>query len=77
MLAHAIADLPPRCRAVMSLIVFDGLTHPEVAERLGIVAAVEKQAARGRRLLLQSLQPVVSDTRAEVSSTVDGGGRDV
>lgn len=42
-LLHAISRLPPRCREAFILHRFDGLSYPEVAERLGISAsAVEK-----------------------------------
>lgn len=44
--------LPPRCRQAMRLIVYDNLTHAEVADRMQIsVKAVEKQVARGYRQL--------------------------
>ena len=46
-----IADLPPRCAAVMRLVALKGYTQKESADRLGIsVKAVEKQLERGRRL---------------------------
>jgi RNA polymerase sigma-70 factor, ECF subfamily len=54
----AIAELPPRCRQVLALVVFEGLTNTEIAERLGIsVGAVEKQRARARRILRERLPP--------------------
>lgn len=53
----AIERLPLGCRAVFLLCRFDGLTHPQAAERLGISRkTVEKQHARALRLLRTSLQ---------------------
>ncbi|THF67368.1 sigma-70 family RNA polymerase sigma factor [Pseudothauera nasutitermitis] len=45
----AIAGLPPRCREVFILHVFDNLSHAQIAECLGMtVSMVEKHVARGR-----------------------------
>jgi len=53
----AITRLPLGCRAVFLLCRFEGLTHPQAAERLGISRkTVEKQHARALRLLRASLQ---------------------
>lgn len=53
----AIARLPLGCRAVFLLCRFEGLTHPQAAERLGISRkTVEKQHARALRLLRATLQ---------------------
>lgn len=63
--------LPPRCTAVMKLRL-EGASNPDIAEVLGIsVSAVEKQAARGRRLLRARL----NGRERDVSSLLDGGGR--
>jgi RNA polymerase sigma-70 factor (ECF subfamily) len=44
----AIEALPPRCREVFVLHVFDELTHAQIAQRLGIsVSMVEKHVVRG------------------------------
>jgi RNA polymerase sigma factor (sigma-70 family) len=52
----AIARLPLGCRTVLLLCQFEGLTHPQVAARLGISRkTVEKQHARALRLLRASL----------------------
>lgn len=52
----AFATLPERCRTVMELRWQEGLTYAEVAQALGIgVKAVEKQLARGLRLLRDAL----------------------
>lgn len=46
-LADGIGKLPPRCREVFFLHRFEGFTHKEIAERLGIAAkTVEANLAR-------------------------------
>jgi len=51
-LAVAFDRLPPKCRTVMWLRKVEQLSQKEVAERLGVQEkAVEKQVARGMRLL--------------------------
>jgi RNA polymerase sigma factor (sigma-70 family) len=63
-LEEAISRLPERCAIVMGM-VRQGLSHRKIALRLGIsTKGVEKQAARGRRLLAQRMSPFE-----------DGGGR--
>lgn len=53
----AINRLPLGCRAVFLLCRYEGLTHPQAAERLGISRkTVEKQHARALRLLRAALQ---------------------
>ncbi|THF59443.1 RNA polymerase sigma factor [Pseudothauera rhizosphaerae] len=45
----AIAGLPPRCREVFMLHVFDNLPYAQIGELLGMtVSMVEKHVARGR-----------------------------
>ncbi|MGH7576095.1 MAG: RNA polymerase sigma factor [Longimicrobiales bacterium] len=52
MLGQLLMRLPTRCRQIMELIVYEGLTQGEVADRLQITRnAVEKQVDRARRLL--------------------------
>lgn len=63
-LLRAIANLPSRCRRVMSLVYFESLTHREIAEQLGVtIEAVEKQVTRGRRLLKADLQAILDALR--------------
>ncbi|MGH8209537.1 MAG: RNA polymerase sigma factor [Steroidobacteraceae bacterium] len=51
-LARAFAHLPPKCQTVMWLRKVEQLSQKEVAVRLGVhEKAVEKQVARGMRLL--------------------------
>lgn len=64
--ARLISYLPQRCKAACTLVYLAGLTHGEVAERLGITRkAVGKQVARGRRLM-----------REWVASALDGAAMD-
>ncbi|TWT03762.1 sigma-70 family RNA polymerase sigma factor [Reyranella sp. CPCC 100927] len=46
-LAQAIDELPPRCREVFLMHRFDGLSHPDIAARLGISRSmVEKHVMK-------------------------------
>jgi RNA polymerase sigma factor (sigma-70 family) len=48
MLAEAISALPERCRQVVTLRKLHGLSHREIAQRLGIAEnTVNAQAALG------------------------------
>lgn len=56
-LERAIAELPPRLRAVLLLFDLYGLSHEEVAEHLDITAGASKvQLHRARRRLQESLR---------------------
>lgn len=47
LLAQAIAELPPRCREAFLMHKLDGLSHAQVAERLGISRSmVEKHVMK-------------------------------
>ena len=53
---QAIAELPERARAVATLRWVDGLTYPEIAQRLGMtVKGVEKGIARAFTLIQRRL----------------------
>jgi RNA polymerase sigma-70 factor (ECF subfamily) len=57
LVAAAIAGLPGRCRAIVTLAVVDGLTHNEIAARLGLApATVRVQVARGVRRIAEHLR---------------------
>lgn len=65
LIRRLVRRLPPRCQLVCTLTLLVGLPHRTVAARLGIsVKAVEKQAARGRRLIHQMLN---SEDRTSLS----------
>jgi RNA polymerase sigma-70 factor (ECF subfamily) len=50
LLARAIQDLPPRCRAIMILRQIEGVPQKEIAARLGIsVLTVQTQVVNGLR----------------------------
>jgi RNA polymerase sigma-70 factor (ECF subfamily) len=56
LLQVALDDLSPRCREVVMLRKIEGLTHKEIAKRLGIAeGTVEKQITLGVRALAQTL----------------------
>ncbi|MGC4071440.1 MAG: RNA polymerase sigma factor [Nibricoccus sp.] len=55
-LEAAIAGLPEGCREVLVLRNRDGLSHQEIADRLGIArSSVEKHPARALRLLREAM----------------------
>lgn len=71
-LRHAIAELPPRCREVASLIAFEELTRSEVAERLGIsLKAVEWQITKAYARLV-SIN--IGNARSKTKQNGLGGG---
>ena len=52
----AVDDLPPDERAVVRLQHLDGLTHAEIAARLGIpIGTVKSRSSRAHRRLAASL----------------------
>jgi RNA polymerase sigma-70 factor (ECF subfamily) len=70
-----IRRLPKRCAKVAKLVMLGGLSHAEVAERLGVtVPAVQKQTARGREHLRRYLRRDENGDLRLVSTFVDGGG---
>ncbi len=47
LLKHTITALPPKCRLAFMLSRFDGLTYPQIADRMGIsVKMVEKHITK-------------------------------
>lgn len=64
-LLEALAQLPPRQRAVLVLRYFNDLTEAQVAEVLGCPAGtVKSSAARGLARLREALQPVPLNPRS-------------
>lgn len=59
-LRDAVEELPPRRREVFKLHKFDGLSHAQIASRLGISRnMVEKHIIRGLAHCRERLRPVV------------------
>lgn len=55
-LARLIGELPPQCRRVFTLCKVYGLSHAEIAARLGLsVSTVEKHVIRGLRFCSEHL----------------------
>jgi RNA polymerase sigma factor (sigma-70 family) len=70
LLVQALSRLPARCQLICSLVFVDGFSHAEVAAELRISKkAVQKQLARGRKVLSQHFRMGQSG----VSTLVDGG----
>jgi RNA polymerase sigma-70 factor (ECF subfamily) len=62
---RALADLPPRLRAVVVLKDVYGLPHEAIAEELGIsVSAAKVRLHRGRRRLRDVLYDETRSSRA-------------
>lgn len=69
-LARAFDRLPERCRTVMWMRKVQQLSQKEVAQRLGIQEkAVEKQVARGMRLLAMALADASGEALAAADET--------
>lgn len=57
LVAAAVAQLPERCRQIVTLRVLHGLDYPAIAERLGLsVSTVRVQVARGMIKCAQFVQ---------------------
>ena len=56
LLQIALDELPPRCREIIVLRKIDGLSHKEIAAKLGITeGTIEKQVTLGVRALAETL----------------------
>jgi len=56
LLQIALDQLPPRCREIIVLRKIDGLSHKEIAAKLGIAeGTIEKQVTLGVRALAETL----------------------
>jgi RNA polymerase sigma factor (sigma-70 family) len=72
---RALDSLDPDDTALVRLQHFDGLTHAEIAKRLGIpVGTVKSRTFRAHRRLALLLGHVRGDA-GTASASVDGGGR--
>jgi RNA polymerase sigma factor (sigma-70 family) len=72
-LAKAFDCLPPQCRTVMWLRKVEQLSQREVAAKLGVQEkAVEKQVARGMRLLTTALLMETENCDASESESAQG-----
>lgn len=73
---RALDDLPPEERDVVRLSWFDGLAHPEIADRLGVpLGTVKSRSHRAHRRLAQLLAHVRDANQnqaASVSTDVSG-----
>ncbi len=63
---RALAELPERQRAAISLVHYQGMSSAEAAEVLGVkLRALESLLARGRRQLRERLEPLHKEGRGE------------
>jgi RNA polymerase sigma-70 factor (ECF subfamily) len=70
-LVHTIETLPPRCREAFVLNRFEGLSHQEVAERMGISRnMVAQHVARG----ILSCQACLDRLAGRAGNTLSPGG---
>lgn len=59
---QAIKELPDGCRAVLSLHVFEGYKHSEIADELGITESTSKtQFRHAKKLLKVKLEEIYED----------------
>lgn len=76
----AMSELPEKTRDVLVLLRWEGLTYPQVAERLSIsVSAVEKHVTRSMRHLLTRLldEDEPQDDESRAGPEVARGGKRV
>jgi RNA polymerase sigma-70 factor (ECF subfamily) len=73
-LNRAIADLPPQCRRVLVMRKIFGLSHREVAARLGIsVKTVENHLTKGLRRCQEALHPELQEQAESAERGVRSG----
>jgi RNA polymerase sigma factor (sigma-70 family) len=80
LLSRVIASLPERCRQVLILRKIHGLSHKEIAHRMGIAEhTVEKHVSHGVRLCAARLLEATGTRQTEVypSCPADGAWRRV
>ena len=71
-LIHLIQKLPPKCRMVFNLYVFEGLKHKEIAEQLGITEGTSKSNLSDARTMLQ--KSVTNNMRIPVNAGMNDVG---
>ena len=75
LLSRVIASLPDRCRQVLVLRKIHGLSHKEIALRMGIAEhTVEKHVSHGVRLCAARLLQATGNTQTEVYASCPGDG---
>jgi RNA polymerase sigma factor (sigma-70 family) len=75
LLSRAIASLPEKCRQVLILRKIHGLSHKEIALRMGIAEhTVEKHVSHGVRLCAARLLEATGTTQIEVYPSCPGDG---
>ena len=71
---RALDTLPPDEREVVRLSHLAGLSHPEIAERMGVpVGTVKSRSARAMRRLAAALGHLAADANRDGSADVEGG----
>ena len=80
LMQEAVGALPPGCRRALLLRTVEGLSHEEIAERLGLArSSVEKHLMRAVRLLHEAMRRTEETRNAEVlpieTKTGSGGRR--
>ena len=72
----ALDKLPPDEREVVRLAWFEGLSHPEVAERVGVpVGTVKSRMHRAHGRLAKLLAHIAPENRAAPPGVQEGDGR--
>ena len=70
LLVKVIAEMPPQCRRVFTLCKVYGLSHQEIAVRLGLsIFTVEKHVSKGLRICIERLAVVPRRRRRSLVSS--------